>query len=126
MEVDGRRVQLVMPREIKISDGDEVVVVGEQAGDVLAGIAYRNVTRSVLGRTWSSVGSMIFVPLCIVMIVAIFAVLWANDSGEAIDIWTALRRLLALGLLVGVMLFAFDRFFRWKLYWEASRRVNLA
>ena len=126
MDLDGRRVQLVMSREIKISDGDEVVVVGEQAGDVLAGIAYRNVTRSVLGRTWSSVGSMIFVPLCVMMTAAIFAGLWSNDTGEAMDIWIALRRLLALGLFIGVMLFAFDRFFRWKLYWEASRRVNLA
>src|SRR5215471_18220944 len=29
MELDGRRLQLAMSREIKISDGDEVVVTGE-------------------------------------------------------------------------------------------------
>jgi hypothetical protein len=126
MELDGRRVQLLMSREIKISDGDQVVVVGEQTGDVLVGIAYRNVTRSVLGRAWSSAGSMIFVPLCIIMVVGIFASLWSNDSGEAVDIWIVIRRLLALGLLVGTLLFALDRFFQWRLYWEAGRRVKLA
>jgi hypothetical protein len=31
MELDGRRLQLAMSREIKISDGDEVVVTGELA-----------------------------------------------------------------------------------------------
>lgn len=126
MELGGRRVQLLMSHKINIRDGDEVVVTGEPAGDVLVGIAYRNVTRSVLGRAWSSASSMIFVPLCIVLIVAIFAGLWWNDNGEGIDIWTAIRRLLALGFLVATMLLALDRFFRWKLHWEACRRVKLA
>jgi hypothetical protein len=124
--LDGRRVHLAMSREINIRDGDEIVVTGEQAGDVLVGIAYRNVTRSVLGRAWSSASGMIFVPLCVMLIIAVFAGLWWNGNGDDVDIWTAIRRLLALGFLVGTMLLALDRFFRWKLHWEACRRVKLA
>ena len=126
MELDGRRVHLVMSQRINIRDGDEVVVTGEQAGDALVGIAYRNVTRSVLGRAWSSIGSVMFVPMCLALVVFIFATLWWNDAGEGVDIFTAIRRLLALGGLVVTMLLAVDRFFQWKLYREAWRRIKLA
>jgi hypothetical protein len=60
------------------------------------------------------------------LIVFAFATLWWNDAGEGVDIWTALRRVLALGALVATMLLAVDRFFQWKLYREAWRRVKLA
>lgn len=126
MELDGRRVHLVMSHRITVRDGDEIVVTGEQAGDALVGIAYRNVTRSVLGRAWSSIGSVMFVPMCLALIVFAFATLWWNDAGDGVDIWTALRRVLALGALVATILLAVDRFFQWKLYREAWRRVRLA
>jgi hypothetical protein len=64
------------------------------------------------------------VPLYIIMIVVVFAGLWSNSNGEAVNISTAIWR--SRPFLVETLLFALDRFFRWKLYWEACRRVNLA
>jgi len=122
IELDGRVVEFVMPRAIAIREGDEIVVTGEQAGDVLAGMAYRNITQSVLGRAWSIAGIVVG-PLLIVVSVAMLGGLWSSGGGD-LDIWVAIRRALALGIMMGMMFFALDRYFQWRLYLEAYRRVK--
>src|SRR5215469_1511083 len=123
IELDGRRVDLIMARAAAIREGDEVVVAGEPAGEVLSALIYRNITRAALGRAWSRAG-MILTPLLLVLIAAGLTGLWSG--GEDLDIAIALRRLLALGITMGLVLFALDRFFQWRLYLEAYRRVKQA
>jgi hypothetical protein len=123
IELDGRRIDLLMARAAAIREGDEVVVAGEPAGEVLSALIYRNITRSALGRAWSRAG-MILTPVLLILIAAGLTGLWSN--GEDLDIAIALRRLLALGIAMGLVLFALDRFFRWRLYSEAYRRVKQA
>src|SRR5262249_54788566 len=118
------RVELIMPRKIAIEEGDEIVVAGEQAGDILAGMVYRNVTRSVLGRAWSK-ASIILAPLMVVVIAIMLGGLWSS-GGMELDLAIAVRRALALGIMMGAMFFALDRFFRWRLYMDAYRRVMRA
>jgi hypothetical protein len=105
-----------------IGDDDEVVVTGHRTGDVLAGMGYRNVTRGVAGRSWTVV-SLIWTVLWMgALLASLVAGLWFE--GEDTAIFIAIRRALALAFMMAILVFALDRFFRWRLDLEAWRRVR--
>jgi hypothetical protein len=121
LDVDACRVEMLMSRKIAIADDDEVIIVGQRAGDVLTGFSYRNVTRGVAGRTWTAVGP-IWTLLWLAVLLACLAGLWFG--GEDAAIFVTIRRALALAFMMAILVFALDRFFRWRLDLEAWRRVR--
>jgi hypothetical protein len=121
-DVDARHIELVMPRKIAIAAADEVVITGQRAGDVLAGLSYRNLTQGAIGRSWSVFGLVSTVVLIGVMLALIVTGLWL--SGEEAAFFIVIRRALALAFMMGVLIFALDRFFRWRLAFEAWRRAR--
>jgi hypothetical protein len=121
-DVDACHIELAMPRKIVIANGDEVVVAGQRAGHILAGMDYRNVTRGVIGRSWIVSGFLSRLLLIGVMLAAVTVGLWFGSDDAAIFI--ALRRALALAFTMGILVLALDRFFRWRVDLEAWRRVR--
>lgn len=121
-DVDARHIELSMPRTIVIASNDEVVVAGQRAGGILAGMDYRNVTQGVTGRSWTVYGFISWLLLIGVILAFDIAVLWFGSDDAAIFI--ALRRALALAFTMGILVFALDRFFRWRVDLEAWRRVR--
>jgi hypothetical protein len=121
-DVDARHIELAMPRKIEITNDDEVVVAGQRAGGILAGMDYRNVTRGVIGRSWTVFGFISRLLLIGVMLASVIMVLWFGSEDAAIFI--AFRRGLALVFTVGILVFALDRFSRWRVDLEAWRRVR--
>jgi hypothetical protein len=121
-DVDARRVELVMPRRIAIAVADEVVIAGQRAGDILAGLGYRNVTQGAVGRRWPVVGLASTLLLIGVMPPLLVIGLWIGDDDAAI--FTVIRRALAVAFMMAILVFALDRFFRWRLDLEAWRRVR--
>jgi hypothetical protein len=122
-DVDAQQIELEMPRTIVIADGDEVAVAGQRAGDGLLGIDYSNVTRHVTGRSWMTFGP----PGALLWIGAVSAGaigLWVGGDDTAII--TLFRRVLAFAFMTGVLIYGFDRYFRWRLDLEAGRRVRSA
>jgi hypothetical protein len=121
-DVDAHHIELAMPRKIVIANGDEVVVAGQRAGGILAGMDYRNVTRGVIGRSWTVSGFVSRLLLLGVMLACVITSLWLGSDDAAIFI--ALRRALALAFTMGILVLALDRFFRWRVDLEAWRRVR--
>ena len=124
LDIDARRVELLsMPRKIVIDDDDEVVIVGQRVGAVLAGMGYRNVTRGVVGRNWTPIGLTWTLLWMGAWLALPTALLWF--SGEGMDDFDLVfGRALALVFLTATLVFALDRFFRWRLDLEAWRRVR--
>jgi hypothetical protein len=121
LDIDAHCVGLFMARKIAIADGDEVIIVGQRTGDVLTGFSYHNLTRGVAGRRWTVVGPM-WTLLWMGALLASLTGLWFG--GEDAAIFIAIRRALALAFMMAILVFALDRFFRWRLDWEAWRRVR--
>jgi hypothetical protein len=121
-DVDARHIELAMPRTIVIANDDQIVVAGQRAGGILAGMDYRNVTQGVIGRSWTVYGLISRLLLIGVMLAFDLAVLWFGSDDAAIFI--ALRRALALAFMMGILVLALDRFFRWRVDLEAWRRVR--
>ena len=123
LDIDASRVELLfMPRKIVIANDDEVVVVGQRVGDVLTGMSYRNVTRGISGRSWTVVGLLSTLLWIGVLLAFLITGLWFG--GDEAAIFIAIRRALALALMMATLVFALDRFFRWRLDLEAWRRVR--
>lgn len=123
LDIDASRVELLfMPRKIVMADDDEVVVVGQRVGNVLTAISYRNVTRGVGGRSWTVVGLLSTLLWIGVLLAFVMTGLWFG--GEEAAIFIAIRRSLALAFMMAILVFALDRFFRWRLDLEAWRRVR--
>jgi hypothetical protein len=120
-DVDVCHIELAMPCKIVIANGDEVVVAGQRAGQILAGMDYRNVSQGVIGRSWSVSGFLSRL-LIGVMLASVIMGLWFGSDDAAIFI--ALRRALALAFTMGILVLALDRFFRWRVDLEAWRRVR--
>jgi hypothetical protein len=123
LDVDTCRIEMLMSGKIAIADDDEVIIVGQRAGDVLTGFSYRNVTRGRAGRRWTAVGSM-WTLLWMAVLLASLTGLWFG--GEDTAIFTVIRRGLALAFMMAILVVALDRFFRWRLDWEAWRRLTEA
>src|SRR5262245_5740580 len=124
LELDGRRVQLAAPNDA-VREGDEMVVAGEIAGDVLCVVAYRNLTRAIFGSTWS-LWELVFPILLVGLAAAILGLWWLDGSAEGLDITTVTRWILTVIIALGTMVLAVDRLFRWRLYLDAYRRVKHA
>jgi hypothetical protein len=121
-DVDARQVKLAgMPRKIVIGDGDEVAVAGRRAGGVLLGMDYSNVTRRVAGRRWMAFGVLGRV-LWIGVVAFGAAGLWSQ--ADPAFIITLLRRALALAFMTGVLIYAVDQYFRWRLDLTAWWRIR--
>jgi hypothetical protein len=123
-DVDAHQVKLEMPGEIVIADGDEVAVAAQRAGAVLVGMDYSNMTRSAGGRSW-----MAFRPLsqlllhCVLLVTVVSGGFGVNHAPA---IFVLLGRVLSFVLVTGILISALDRFFRWRLTLEASRRARAA
>jgi hypothetical protein len=121
LDIDARCVELLMARKIAIADDDEVIIVGQRTADVLTGFSYHNLTRGVAGRRWTVIGPM-WTLLWMGALLASVTGLWFGEEDAAIFI--VIRRALALAFMMAILVFALDRFFRWRLDWEAWRRVR--
>ncbi len=121
-DVDACHIELAMPRKIVIANGDEVIVAGQRAGGILAGMDYRNVTRGVVGRNWTVAGFLSRLLLIGMVLAAVIMGLWFGSDDAAIFI--ALRRALGLAFTMGILVLALDRFFSWRIDLEAWRRVR--
>lgn len=123
-EVDAREVALSgMPRRIVIGEGDEVAVAGRRAGPVLIAADYRNLTRRVAGRRWMALGVAGQFAGAGAMAFAAAGLWLQTDPALAI---TVLRRALALAFMTGTLVYALERYLRWRLDLTAWRRIRTA
>lgn len=125
LELDGRRVQFAAPNDA-VLEGDELVVAGEIAGDIVSLAAYRNVTRGIFGSAWSP--WELVVPILMAgLTVAMLGLFWLDISEDDLDnVAKAVRWILTVMVALGLTVLALDRLFRWRLYLDAYRRVTYA
>jgi hypothetical protein len=120
VELQGKRVILDLSGGFSVDNGDFLAVTVEPMTGGLRGLTYRNVTRSINGKSWVTApkwGS-IFWLLCF----AAFSGYVAFDRPLS-DPWSMFGFALGVMMLLFVFRFLLDHLFRWRLYREAYQRT---
>lgn len=116
LKLDGRAVELVGFGTAVVSEGDEVVMVGEQHGDVVSVSAYRNLSRAKAAAV-TGLGTVIVSLFLLVAFAASLPVFWANKN--------AVGFLIALLLEAVVAYNAVKPAYQWMLRRRAYRTIRL-
>ncbi len=122
-ELGGCRIALDLVGGFVIESGDVLAVTAEQLPDRLRGLSYRNVTRSVNGKSWVTTGWLRQIAVFLVLEVLI-ATLFVDRS--LTDPWNIPAIGLGILFMVIFLQFIFHRFYRWRYYREARRRTTAA
>lgn len=64
LEVEGQRVTILLREPVAISEGDEVFVAGLEKRGIVWGLAYRNRTRGVIGKSQIAMQFIVGALLC--------------------------------------------------------------
>jgi hypothetical protein len=116
LKLDGRAVELVGFGTAAIGEGDEVVMVGEQRGDVVSVSAYRNVSRAKAAAV-TGFGTVIVSLFLLVAFAAALPVFWANRNAVGFLISLLLETVVACNIVKPT--------YQWMLRRQAYRAIRL-